>query len=291
VDLLDAVCLMPIWLHHDDTLHTAHQGYNSTERWPFGDRRPSVCEVQAVFMVFAETSSFCWTAAVSVFLYLDNRAEPNQGCCAGFSPREQYGRFITVSALVAFGYPLAISLSVWRWAVLGAPVDGGPQWCFILQNQPHGTLWRIAADYGPIWASLVVCAGCYIAVIRRAREIDAETVSFEQGSDVKLLGLGGGSHEARTRKFIFIPIVFVLLRVWGTVNRGYQMLAGTEEGLSGFNQLQALGDPAQGFVNALFFGILTQPVRRSWRGCAAGCCVAVGGAGGYVAPREPEGAG
>ena len=283
VDLIDAVCMLPLWLTlHDGTI--PNHGYSSTGRWPFGTRHPSVCEVQALLTIFAETSSFCWTAAVSVFLYLDNRPDMDHACCAGFSPRANQARFLVGSALVAFGYPLVVSLCVWRWAVLGESADSGPRWCFLVQHQPHGTLWRIVAAYGPIWICLAVCAGCYLAVVQWAREVDAATVSFEAGSDIKLLGRSGtGSHEARTRKFLFIPCVFVLLRIWGTANRSYQMIAGTEEGLAGLNQLQALGDPAQGFVNAVFFGLLTQPVRESW--WELGCC---GWHGGGERGREEE---
>lgn len=88
------------------------------------------------------------------------------------------------------------------------------------------------------------------------------------------------------RRLFWIPFVFFLLRIWGSANRMMEvirpewsnpwldMLQGAStliavlillcRGLTLGNA--AIGDPAQGFANALLYGLLTKQVRKRWLG-------------------------
>jgi len=58
--------------------------------------------------------------------------------------------------------------------------------CFLVQDQPNGTFWRITSEYGPIWLCLLICITSYLAVLRDARAIDNSTLYLEQERGIKV---------------------------------------------------------------------------------------------------------
>lgn len=65
------------------------------------------------------------------------------------------------------------------------------------------------------------------------------------------------------RKLLFIPVVFVLLRIWGSSNRIYTMITGNAPVWT-MTLLQAICDPLQGAANAAAFGVMTERVRKGY---------------------------
>jgi len=77
-------------------------------------------------------------------------------------------------------------------------------------------------------------------------------------------------------KLTFVPIVFILLRAPGTLKTLLAMAPTGATNTTFFEILtvmQSFGDTGQGFTNAIFFGILTEKVRKNWhRFCQQTCC-------------------
>jgi hypothetical protein len=66
------------------------------------------------------------------------------------------------------------------------------------------------------------------------------------------------------RTVVYIPLILIMLRMPGSINRAMQEF-GADRTPSALHALQALGDPAQGFADAVLFGILNPRIRqRVW---------------------------
>lgn len=77
-------------------------------------------------------------------------------------------------------------------------------------------------------------------------------------------------------KLILIPVVFILIRIWGTI-RYFMTLKWNVDTLNEyckstdylpvFLALQAMGDPAQGWANCILYCLLTRKIRNRLFSC------------------------
>jgi len=73
--------------------------------------------------------------------------------------------------------------------------------------------------------------------------------------------------ESALLRFLFVPIAFIVLRTPGTVNRLYNIAHSNETPNDITLYLQAIGDPAQGVVNALFFYFTSERIKHNYLLC------------------------
>ena len=76
--------------------------------------------------------------------------------------------------------------------------------------------------------------------------------------------------DKQLRRLTYIPICFVLLRLWGTINVIKDILVGSSDHFFVVDVLEAFGDQAQGLVHSLIFVFTHQGVRNAlyqkWKG-------------------------
>eukprot|EP00053_Salpingoeca_punica_P011079 m.99207 g.99207 ORF g.99207 m.99207 type:complete len:184 (+) comp15581_c0_seq2:67-618(+) len=64
------------------------------------------------------------------------------------------------------------------------------------------------------------------------------------------------------RKLVFVPLVFVLLRMWGTLRFFLRVGQSSYRNSFFITVMQAIGDSSQGFANGVLFCIFTSKVRQ-----------------------------
>jgi len=137
-------------------------------------------------------------------------------------------------------------------------------------------MWLLIAGKGIEWISCVLLTIIYI-VIRikinhRISRVDEEAPLLRSAKNPSVNG-----HKTKMGfKLTFVPIVFILLRAPGTLKSLLAMTPTAPSHGTFFDILtvmQSLGDTGQGFTNAIFFGILTEKVRKNWHAlCQQTCC-------------------
>jgi len=70
-------------------------------------------------------------------------------------------------------------------------------------------------------------------------------------------------HEVFNR-LVFIPLVFIFVRIWGSINRMYEMITDTQSLSVWLDYFQTVGDTSQGWINCVFFVIMSKRVRERY---------------------------
>lgn len=207
-----------------------------------GDHAPTaLCVTQSFFNSYSSIASFLWTVSIGLYLFLTlvlrdvalaNKAVlPMHVVCWG-CPAICIG---TAAGLGKLGYDMTLT----------------PGWCWLRPGA--GRVWVLVG--GKAWEmfSYILTPLLYVLIKRAmARESQEHVLLLTQRARE-----AGGEAD---RKLAFVPLVFVLLRVWGTV-RTLMDLAGASSNYYGLILLQAIGDCGQGFANGILFCFLTKRVR------------------------------
>ncbi|XP_068189831.1 G-protein coupled receptor 157 [Antennarius striatus] len=217
------------------------------------------CVVQGAISTFANTSSFFWTVAIAVYLYVfivRSSQRLADSLLLGFH-------------LISWGVPLAITIAAVALNKIGydaSEVSVG--WCWVRIHASDRVLWMLLT--GKIWEFMayLMLPILYILIRRHIHMAHAalseyrpilanrpQPHSFSSMADVKLT---------------LIPIIFIVLRIWSTV-RFILLLAGsTARQNPVLVTLHGIGNTLQGAANCVMFVFLTRPLRlRLW---AALCC-------------------
>lgn len=125
--------------------------------------------------------------------------------------------------------------------------------CFIDIAKPYGNDLILSSIYIPLWSCWLVTLIFYLLALYSLN------VQIQPSANVQV-------STSRTikiqQKLIFIPLVFILLRVFGSVHRVLFMFTG--EKVFALAVAQSIGDPGQGFVNGILYVMLTKKVRDNY---------------------------
>lgn len=208
------------------------------------------CVAQGAISTFANTSSFFWTVAIAVYLYV----------FIVRSSQRLADSLVLVFHLVSWGVPLAITVAAVSLNKIGydaSEVSVG--WCWVRINAADRVLWMLLT--GKIWEFLayLTLPVLYILIKRHIHIAHAAlseyrpilanrppTHSFSSMADVKLT---------------LIPIIFIVLRIWSTV-RFILLLADSQVRYNpALVTLHGIGNTSQGAANCVMFVLFTQPIR------------------------------
>ncbi|XP_048965503.1 G-protein coupled receptor 157 isoform X1 [Canis lupus dingo] len=165
------------------------------------------CVLQGALSTFANTSSFFWTVAIALYLYLSIVR-------AAREPRT--GRLLWAFHVVSWGVPLAITVAAVALKKIGYDAsDVSVGWCWIDLEAEDRILWMLLT--GKLWEMLayVTLPVLYLLIrkhINRAHEALSE-----------YRPILSEAHQLQRRasvadkKLILIPLIFICLRVWSTV--------------------------------------------------------------------------
>ncbi|NP_001085567.1 G protein-coupled receptor 157 L homeolog isoform X1 [Xenopus laevis] len=217
------------------------------------------CVTQGAISTFSNTSSFFWTVAVAVYLYITIVK----------SQQNFADQLIPWLHLISWGVPLVITLSAVCLKKIGydaSYVSVG--WCWIDIDAEDKLLWMLLA--GKAWEILayLTLPVLYILIkkhIGRAHAALAEYRPILATSPV---------NQPRTiadKKLVFIPVIFIFLRVWSTIRFILTLCDSPAVHNPILVTLHGIGNTFQGGANCIMFVLCTPVIRSRLVSCLNVC--------------------
>jgi len=213
------------------------------------------CKIQSGFTTLSSLCSFFWTVCIGVYLYI---------CLQSNMLAD---RFVILFNIISWGLPSLLIILAASFNVLGGSTDtelytGG--WCWIRSGLSYDAslFWHLFAGKG--WEVATYFATCLIYILIRMR---LRRKLLYQSQETRLLSNNTLEVlQQMDRKLIWVPVIFVFIRIWGTI-RFFLQVGNTPESLAVANSvvlilLQGIGDSIQGFFNCILFCFFTKKVRK-----------------------------
>ncbi|KAL6482913.1 hypothetical protein MHYP_G00077850 [Metynnis hypsauchen] len=217
------------------------------------------CIAQGAISTFANTSSFFWTVAIAIYLYI----------FIVKSSQRLADSLVLYFHLISWGVPLSITVAALALQKIGydaSEVSVG--WCWVSIQEEDHVLWMLLT--GKIWEFLayVTLPILYILIKRHIHKAHEALSEYRP-----ILATSPTSQSLSTmadRKLTLIPIIFIALRMWSTI-RFLLMLANSPARQNPvLVTLHGIGNTFQGAANCIMFVLCTRPVRA--RLVALLCC-------------------
>lgn len=208
------------------------------------------CTVQGAISTFANTSSFFWTVAIAIYLYI----------FLVKSSQRLADSLVLYFHLVSWGLPLGITVAALCLHKIGydaSEVSVG--WCWVSIQAKDHVLWMLLT--GKIWEFLayVMLPVLYLLIkchIHRAHAALSEYRPILSSSPVS-----NSLTSMADRKLTLIPVIFIFLRIWSTVRFILFLADSPARQHPVLVTLHGIGNTFQGAANCIMFVLCTQPVR------------------------------
>uniref|UniRef100_UPI00398F81D2 G-protein coupled receptor 157 n=1 Tax=Pristiophorus japonicus TaxID=55135 RepID=UPI00398F81D2 len=219
------------------------------------------CVLQGAVSTFANTSSFFWTVAIAVYLYL-LIVRSDQGLADGL---------VVWFHAVSWFVPLVITVAAVSLQKIGYDAsDVSVGWCWVSIEAEDHVLWMLLT--GKIWEFIayITLPILYILIKKHIHR------AHEALSEYRPILASSSRHHTRSsiadRKLTIIPIIFIFLRIWSTV-RFILTLCNSPAVQNGILVvLHGTGNTFQGAANCIIFVLCTQVVRTRLVSCLCSCC-------------------
>ncbi|XP_052449406.1 G-protein coupled receptor 157 [Carassius gibelio] len=217
------------------------------------------CIAQGAISTFANTSSFFWTVAIAIYLYV----------FIVRSSQRQADNLVLYFHLISWGVPLAITVAALSLHKIGydaSEVSVG--WCWVnIQAEDH-VLWMLLT--GKIWEFIAYVTLPVLYILIKIHIHNAHAALSEYRPILTSSPVSNSLSSMADRKLTLIPIIFIMLRIWSTV----RFLLLLTDSPAGHNPvlvtLHGIGNSFQGAANCIMFVLLTPSVRS--RLVAVLCC-------------------
>lgn len=218
------------------------------------------CMAESLFGIFFASSSFLWTLVIAIFIFRTTASSAHPSLVFP-------SWMMALSHVVCWGYPagFVMFISLWKPTLIGK--ESWDPWCFMRDGYPAA---RFFAVFFPLFVSWVGTGVLHLLTRRRI-------VSFEEirrDLPQHLRGPQDGEIREIKDKLVYVPLAFVILRVWGAAYRIVEMFSAsqhiTNRHLSFLELAAAVGDPLQGFANFILFVVLTRKARASYASMVRG---------------------
>ncbi|XP_041375949.1 G-protein coupled receptor 157-like [Gigantopelta aegis] len=217
------------------------------------------CKFQSALTIFSSIASFLWMVVIAFGLLLSIVLSKARVF-------ESYGKFYHLVCWVLPGLIVTVSLSL---DVLGYDSDlNQDSWCWVDPRVSHALVWQFVTGKGWELASYVITVVIYTVVKIYLFKNSTHTLAVNPHR------LRHAGVKEANRKLTFVPLVFILLRVWGTL----RFIIGVVDHeyakspqASWIVPLQCVGDSAQGIANCVIYCFFTTAIRR--RLVNSCCCV------------------
>ncbi|EDL81177.1 rCG31025 [Rattus norvegicus] len=210
------------------------------------------CVLQGALSTFANTSSFFWTVAIALYLYL-NIVRATRGPCTD--------HLVWAFHLISWGVPLAITVAAVCLKKIGYDAsDVSVGWCWINLEAEDRVLWMLLT--GKLWEMLayILLPLLYLLVrkhINRAHQALSEYRPIWEGRQLQR----GSPTSMADKKLILIPFIFICLRVWSTVRFVLTLCGSPVVQAPVLVVLHGIGNTFQGGANCIMFVLCTRAVR------------------------------
>ncbi|NWY65883.1 GP157 protein, partial [Erithacus rubecula] len=207
------------------------------------------CVLQGALSTFANTSSFFWTTAIALYLYLSIvRGSPvGSGWFWGFHA-------------VSWGVPLAITVAAVAQGKIGYDASNvSVGWCWVDLDAEDQLLWMLLT--GKLWEMLayVTLPVLYILIKKHINRAHAAL------SEYRPILPGAPALQPRAsiadKKLILIPVIFIFLRIWSTVRFILTLCNSPAVHNPVLVVLHGIGNTFQGGANCILFVLCTGVVR------------------------------
>ncbi|XP_028412588.1 G-protein coupled receptor 157-like [Dendronephthya gigantea] len=216
------------------------------------------CVAQSFVSTTAVMWSFFWTSSLAIYLYLVI-VKKNQGLADKLMPYFH---------VINWGFPLTLVAASWNKLGQGYAHDSGG-WCWIdliKMKKDEAIVWMLAC--GKFWEILsyfVDVILCFIVT----RKLNAEV---KERQNINISSESTQATIQGKRKLIWAPLLFVFLRIWGTI-RFLLFCFKSHQGQGDLSETlivcHIIGDSSQGFVYFILFCLLTRKFRENI--CGAWC--------------------
>lgn len=220
------------------------------------------CEIQATVNIAAILSSFFWTVYLSLYFYLT--------ICQKITERTEK---ITMWLfhVTAWGIPVVIAAVGFGVQAVGNSKDMvSSGWCWIKSESGKAWWWTvlwmsIAGKGWEILAYIAISVFCFLVKLQIKHELNC---GFVPGSHFLTLKSVEVARKAEL-KLIFIPVVFILLRIWGTIRFIFFLAYHPRypHAQKWLIILHGIGDNSQGFADFVLFCLFTVKIRNKFRHC------------------------
>lgn len=199
-----------------------------------GAHSRAVCKIQSVTITFFACTSIAWTTCITYYIYVS----VSSGTPAAMYEKRFHFASWTYSGICA----IVVAVLRTGWSDI---------WCWVPSSSLNNDIVRFLLFYGPLWLIWLYNFVLYMIVHARIR---------------RLLDMGASPYYKRVavlQKLVYIPLILVMLRLPGSLNRTLDFF---HHHYYWLDCLQAAGDPAQGFADAIMFGALNKKIwRRFYR--------------------------
>uniref|UniRef100_A0A672KPB3 Probable G-protein coupled receptor 157 n=1 Tax=Sinocyclocheilus grahami TaxID=75366 RepID=A0A672KPB3_SINGR len=229
------------------------------------------CIAQGAISTFANTSSFFWTVAIAIYLYV----------FIVKSSRRQADNLVLYFHLISWGVPFAITVAALSLHKIGydaSEVSVG--WCWVnIQAEDH-VLWMLLT--GKIWEFIAYVTLPVLYILIKIHIHNAHAALSEYRPILTSSPVSHSLSSMADRKLTLIPIIFIMLRMWSTI----RFLLLLTDSPAGHNPVLVtlhviiylylpllhlgIGNTFQGAANCVMFVLLTPSIRS--RLVALLCC-------------------
>nr|XP_004657446.1 G-protein coupled receptor 157 [Jaculus jaculus] len=223
------------------------------------------CVLQGALSTFANTSSFFWTVAIALYLYL-SIVRAIRGPFAD--------RLLWAFHVVSWGVPLAITVAAVALKKIGYDAsDVSVGWCWIdLEAEDH-VLWMLLT--GKLWEMLayILLPLLYLLVRRHINRAHEALSEYRPICEDRQLPWRSSSSSVADKKLVLIPLIFICLRVWSTVRFALTLCGSPAVRAPVLVILHGIGNTFQGGANCIMFVLCTHAIRsRLLSLCCCRCC-------------------
>ncbi|KAI1890823.1 hypothetical protein AGOR_G00157580 [Albula goreensis] len=208
------------------------------------------CILQGAISTFANTSSFFWTVAIAIYLYIFI-VKSNQRLADSL---------MLWFHIISWGVPLGITVAAVCLQKIGydaSEVSVG--WCWISIQASDHVLWMLLT--GKIWEFLAYLTLPVLYILIKKHIHRAHAALSEYRPILANSNVSQSRSSMADRKMTLIPIIFIALRIWSTL-RFLLMLADSPARQSPLLvTLHGIGNTFQGAANCIMFVLFTKPVR------------------------------
>ncbi|KFQ51872.1 putative G-protein coupled receptor 157, partial [Nestor notabilis] len=219
------------------------------------DRTSWDCVLQGALSTFSNTSSFFWTMAIALYLYITIVRGSPTGT-----------RLLCCFHVMSWGIPLGITVAAVALKKIGYDASNvSVGWCWVNLDAEDRVLWMLLT--GKVWEILayVTLPVLYLLIKKHINR----AVSIFLLSACSLLlsshALKAPAFQPQTsiadKKLILIPVIFIILRIWSTVRFVLTLCNSPAVQNSVLVVLHGIGNTFQGGANCIMFVLCTRVVR------------------------------